>query len=50
MPHRVGGEATLIVPIGRIPLSSVRRRGQQALVPFQQRFVDRQLRRWGQAL
>jgi hypothetical protein len=43
--YLTGGGVTIIVPIGRIPLSGVRRQGQQALLPFQQRFVDRQLRR-----
>jgi hypothetical protein len=43
--YLTGGEATIIVPIGRIPLSSVRRQGQQALSPFQRRLNDRYLRR-----
>jgi predicted phage terminase large subunit-like protein len=43
--YRASGESSIIVPIGRIPLSSVRRQGQQALLPFQRRFVDRLLRR-----
>ncbi len=43
--YRVGGEVTIIVPIGRIPLSSVKRQGQQALAPFQRRINDRYLRR-----
>ena len=41
-----GGEATLSVPTGVIPLSAVRRREQQGLSPFQQGLTDRQLRRW----
>jgi predicted phage terminase large subunit-like protein len=43
--YRVSGESSILVPIGRIPLSSVKRQGQQALAPFQRRFVERQLRR-----
>jgi predicted phage terminase large subunit-like protein len=43
--HRVSGESSILVATGRIPLSSVKRQGQQTLSPFQRRFVDRQLRR-----
>ena len=43
--YLTGGGVTILVPIGRIPLSSTRRQGRQALSPFQKRFVDRQLRR-----
>jgi predicted phage terminase large subunit-like protein len=40
--YLAGGGVTIIVPIGRIPLSSVRRQG---LAPFQKRLNDRYLRR-----
>jgi predicted phage terminase large subunit-like protein len=43
--YRVSGESSILVATGRIPLSSVKRQGQQTLSPFQRRFVDRQLRR-----
>ena len=43
--YRVSGESSILVPIGRIPLSSVKRQGQQALAPFQRRLNDRYLRR-----
>ena len=43
--YLTGGEASIIVPIGRIPLSSVKRQGQQVLAPFQRRINDRYLRR-----
>jgi phage terminase large subunit-like protein len=43
--YRVSGESSILIPIGRIPLSSVRRQGQQALAPFQRRINDRYLRR-----
>jgi hypothetical protein len=43
--YLASGGVTIIVPIGRIPLSGVRRQGQQALLPFQQRLNDRYLRR-----
>jgi predicted phage terminase large subunit-like protein len=43
--HLVGGESSILIPIGRIPLSSVKRQGQQALAPFQRRINDRYLRR-----
>jgi predicted phage terminase large subunit-like protein len=48
--YLLGGQATLSVPTGVIPLSAVRRREQQGLSPFQQGLTDRQLRHWGQAL
>jgi predicted phage terminase large subunit-like protein len=48
--YLAGGGVTIIVPIGRIPLSSVRRQGQQALAPFQKRLNDRYLRRGQQAV
>ena len=41
----VSGESSILVPTGRIPLSSVKRQGQQALAPFQRRINDRYLRR-----
>ena len=41
----LAAEASIIVPIGRIPLSSVKRQGQQVLAPFQRRINDRYLRR-----
>jgi hypothetical protein len=43
--YLAGGGVTILAPIGRIPLSRARRQGQQAPSPFQQRFIDRQLRR-----
>jgi hypothetical protein len=43
--YLTGGEASIIVPIGRIPLSSVKRQGLQVLAPFQRRINDRYLRR-----
>ncbi len=43
--YRVSGESSILIPIGRIPLSSVKRQGQQALAPFQRRLNDRYLRR-----
>ena len=41
-----GGEATIIAPIGRIPISAARRR-EQALSPFQPRLTERQFSPWG---
>jgi predicted phage terminase large subunit-like protein len=43
--YLAGGESSILIPIGRIPLSSVKRQGQQALAPFQRRINDRYLRR-----
>jgi hypothetical protein len=45
--YRASGVSSIIVPIGRIPLSNVRRQGQgqQTPLPFQRRINDRYLRR-----
>ena len=50
--HRVSGESSILVATGRIPLSSVKRQGQQTLSPFQRRLFDSSFNRssrrmWG---